>query len=131
VIDPNPWCASPVVDTLKREAPVMSKPSNSFAVIVELVCVRLGCDEREARNLLEAIGDAIAREALMRGNSLAWPRLGVFRAKSQKGRLVDLRGLKSIGNVPPSAPDQLQLAPMRKLRFSPSRDHALWRGSKP
>jgi nucleoid DNA-binding protein len=109
----------------------MSNPSNSFSVIVDLVRSHLGCDDREARDLLEAIGDAIAREAVVRANTVVWPRLGVFRAKSQKARTVDLRGLKAGGHVPESSPDEAHLEPMKKLRFSPSRKHGLWRGSKP
>lgn len=103
---------------------------NAFPTIVELVQARLGLGERAARELLEAIGDAIAREAVMREAVVVWPRLGVFRGREQKARTVDLRGLKAGGHVPLDGPDEAELAPMRKLRFSPSRKHGLWRGAK-
>lgn len=129
--DPALWCPSPAIATFRGEAPVTPTSTNAFNVIVELVRIRLGLDERQARELLEAIGDAIAREAVLRANSVVWPRLGVFRAKSQKARTVDLRGLKAGGHVPENSPDEAHLAPMKKLRFSPSRKHGLWRGLKP
>ena len=109
----------------------MTRTSNAFAVIVLLVRERLGLDERAARDLLEAIGDAIARETVLRSKAVVWPRFGSFESKAQKARTIDLKRLKASGHLPAESPDEAQLGPMRKLRFRPSRKHGLWRGVKP
>jgi nucleoid DNA-binding protein len=106
-----------------------SKPADNFRVLVELVMRRLAISEDDAEALLVALGDALAREVLLRKKPVRWPRLGLFQSYEQAPRDVDLTALKSLGHVPPTTPDRIRLPSQLKMRFRPSRWSALRRGT--
>jgi nucleoid DNA-binding protein len=95
--------------------------------LVTIVVRTTGLSHRLARALLRQLGEAVAREALLRGRRVWWPHLGVFRAYRQKARRVSLTALRDAGHVPASSPDEARVPPTRRLRFTPSRWTALIR----
>lgn len=105
----------------------MKRPSGFEAVVV-VVMRRLGCQRAEAKALLEAIGVEVARQALVRQQRVVWPRLGAFRPFTTKATRIDLRALKAHGHLHGAAPEAAEVPSMRKLRFRPSKWHALLKG---
>jgi nucleoid DNA-binding protein len=103
---------------------------SGFAALVAALQIRLGCTRAEARELLELIADTVVRQALLRQTRVVWPRLGAFRAFTTKARTIDLEALKAHGHLHAEAPSAAEVPPMRKLRFRPSKWHALLKVSR-
>jgi hypothetical protein len=74
------------------------------------------------------VADVLVREVLMRQQRVVWPRLGTFRPFTQEPREVQLESLKRTGHLHEGAPARALIARMRKLRFRPSKSHALLKG---
>jgi hypothetical protein len=106
----------------------MKTSQAGFAAVVEEVRAVTGLTEREAKLLLERVADALVRQALLRQVRVVWPRLGTFRPFTQQPRAVQLVGLKGAGHLHRGAPDAARIDRMRKLRFRPSKIHALLKG---
>ena len=101
------------------------RAENAFSAVVALVQRHTQCDESTARALLEAVGDCIAREVLIRRRRVNWPRLGTFQDTTHKSVQVHLIALKRLGYMPASAPDTTTASARRRLRFRPARITAL------
>lgn len=103
-------------------------PDTGFRAVVARVVRLTGMSSSDARSLLEAIGVEVARQALVRQQRVVWPRLGAFRPFTTKATRVDLQALKRAGHLHQGAPEAAEVPSMRKLRFRPSKWHALLKG---
>jgi hypothetical protein len=101
------------------------KAATGFEAVIRVVMRRLSCSRSDAKELLEAIGIEVARQTLLRKQRVVWPRLGAFRVHEAKSMRLSMEAFKRDGRVPEGVPDFVQLPPMRKLRFRPSKKHAL------
>lgn len=106
----------------------MKTSQAGFAAVVDRVTTVTGMSERDAKRLLELIADELVRQVLLREARVVWPRLGAFRPFTQQPRAVQLVGLKGAGHLHRGAPDAARIERMRKLRFRPSKLHALLKG---
>lgn len=105
-----------------------TKTAGAFQALVELVRAETGWTKSQARQFLEKLADAVTLQVLTRKQRVVWPRLGTFRPFTQKPRAVQLEGLKRTGHLHAGAPPRADIERIRKLRFRPSKMHALLKG---